>query len=195
MFYVDPGPKPGMNTAYWGPEIKVGPPQPALSVNMDAHTNVESLSFSFDGLAKTQYFTTIQNRLTKIPIPIPIPDVTLLNPPLGTKPPIPLKFKPVSAEKDQQGMAKYTAIQAATIALAKASRASDVITATGSLDTVRYGGILKARRLVGVRGAGRAHDGLYFVTSVTHSLRPGEYKQNFTLTRNAFNSIVDKVPV
>ena len=48
MFYVDPGPVPGISIAYWGPEIKFGVPQPALNVNMDALTNVESLSFSFD---------------------------------------------------------------------------------------------------------------------------------------------------
>ena len=30
-FYIDPGPVPGTNTAYWGPEIKVGVPQPALN--------------------------------------------------------------------------------------------------------------------------------------------------------------------
>ena len=34
-FYIDPGPLPGMNTAYWGPEIKVGIPQPALNTDMD----------------------------------------------------------------------------------------------------------------------------------------------------------------
>ena len=51
VFYVTPGPAPGMNTAYWGPGIKVGVPQAALSVNMDAATNVESLNFTYDGLA------------------------------------------------------------------------------------------------------------------------------------------------
>ena len=48
VFYIEPGPAPGANVAYWGPEIKVGVPQPALNIDMDAHTNVESLSFSFD---------------------------------------------------------------------------------------------------------------------------------------------------
>ena len=42
VFYVEPGPTPGMSIAYWGPEIKVGVPQPALNINMDAHTNVEA---------------------------------------------------------------------------------------------------------------------------------------------------------
>ena len=43
-----PGPAPGMSKAYWGPQIKFGPVQPALSVDMDAYTNVESLHFTFD---------------------------------------------------------------------------------------------------------------------------------------------------
>ncbi len=36
VFYVEPGPAPGTNIAYFGPEIKVGIPQPALNVDMDA---------------------------------------------------------------------------------------------------------------------------------------------------------------
>ena len=48
VFYIDPGPAPGMSKAYWGPQIKVGPVQPALSSDMDAYTNVESLHFNFN---------------------------------------------------------------------------------------------------------------------------------------------------
>ena len=46
VFYVEPGPLPGQSIAYFGPDIRIPVPQPALSVNMDAHTNVDSLSFS-----------------------------------------------------------------------------------------------------------------------------------------------------
>ena len=28
VFYIEPGPVPGANIAYWGPQIKVGVPQP-----------------------------------------------------------------------------------------------------------------------------------------------------------------------
>ena len=45
VFYIDPGPAIGMSKAYWGPQVKVGPVQPALSSDMDAYTNVESLQF------------------------------------------------------------------------------------------------------------------------------------------------------
>ena len=68
------------------------------------------------------------------------------------------------------------------------------MTGTGSLDVLRYGRVLKARQLVGVRGAGPAFDGLHYVESVTHSIERGEYKQSFTLTRNALISNTPVVP-
>jgi hypothetical protein len=198
VFYIEPGPMPGMNIGYWGPEVKVGVPQPALNVNMDAHTNVESLSFTYDGLSKTLYILFIQNLITKVPIPIPIPDITPLNPPLGAKPPLPLHVKFITNESDNDksgGTAKLSPIQAALIGLAKAAKGSDVISGSGSLDVVRYGRILKARGLVGVRGAGQAYDGLYYVKSVTHNIKQGEYKQSFSLTRNALIPTTSTVPV
>jgi hypothetical protein len=64
---------------------------------------------------------------------------------------------------------------------------------SGSLDVTRYGRILKARSLVGVRGAGTAFDGLYYVRSVTHKIKRGEYKQSFTLERNGLVSTLPRV--
>ena len=185
VFYVEPGPAPGVNFGYWGPEIKVGVPQRALTINMDAQTNTDALSFTYDGLAKTLYILFIQELISKAPIPIPIPDITPLNPPLGAKPPLPLHVKFITNEPDQNGTAKYSPIQAALIGLAKASKGSDVISGTGSLDVLRYGGVLQPRKLVGVRGAGIAYDGYYYVKSVTHNIKHGEYKQSFALSRNA----------
>ena len=83
VFYIEPGPAPGTNVAYFGPEIKIGVPQPALNVDMDALTNVESLSFSFDPTKGVLPIVFIQNQLTRVPIPIPIPNINPLQPPLG----------------------------------------------------------------------------------------------------------------
>jgi len=188
VFYVDPGPAPGTNIAYWGPEIKVGVPQPALSVNMDAHTNIESLNFSFNGASKVMPIVFIQNEATKIPIPIPIPDIGPLNPPLGLIPPFPARFELMP------DTAKLTPIQAIALGLARASKSADAVTGSGTLDVVRYGRLLKARSLVGVRGAGQAFDGLYFVKNVTSNIKRGEFKQDFTLTRNGLVSTVPRVP-
>jgi hypothetical protein len=196
VFYVEPGPAPGTNYAYWGPEIKFGEIQPALSVNMDAATNVESLSFSFDGLGKTVFIMFVQEPISKLAIPIPIPDITPLNPPLGARPPIPLSAtflnRPQELEDDTS---KYEIIQAAARGLSRASQASDVISASGTLDVLRYGRVLKARSLVGVRGAGKNYDGHYFVKGVTHNIKRGEYKQSFTLSRNAFMPLTSTVSV
>ncbi len=189
VFYLNPGPTPGMSVAYWGPEIKVGQPQPALNINMDAYTNVESLTFRFNADSKSLPIVYIQNPQTKVPIPIPIPDITPLNPPLGLVPPFPKNIDPIT------DTAKYSPIRGAMIGLAKAAKSADGVTGTGSLDVLRYGQALKARNLVGVRGAGMAFDGLYYVNSVTHNIKRGQYKQNFTLGRNGLVSTVPNVPV
>ena len=188
VFYLEPGPSPGTSVAYWGPEIKVGAPQPALNTNMDAHTNVESLSFNFNGDSKMLPIVYIQNPQTKVPIPIPIPDITPLNPPLGLMAPLPKDIRPITET------AKYSPLRGALIGLAKAAQSADGVSGSGTLDVLRYGRVLKARKLVGVRGAGPAFDGLYYVKSVTHSIKRGEYKQNFTLGRNGLISTVPMVP-
>ena len=188
VFYVSPGPAPGMNVAYWGPEIKIGLPQPALSLGMDAHSNVEALSFSIDHTKAAMPIVFIQNPLTKFPIPLPIPDVSLLNPPLGLLQSLP---KSINLMSDT---AKLSPLAALSKGLAAAAGSADVVTATGSVDVLRYGTVLKARAMVGVRGAGLAFDGLYYVKSVSSSFKPGEFKQNFTLTRNGLISTLPMVP-
>ena len=188
VFYIDPGPAPGTNVAYWGPEIKVGVPQPALNYDMDAMTNVESLSFNFDGSNATMPIVLIHNSLTKIPIPIPIPNINPLQPPLG------LISAPLTNFKMLKDTAKLSPMAAIGVGLAEAAKSADSVSGNGSLDVVRYGRLLKARQLVGVRGVGTAFDGLYYVKSVTTTLKQGELKQSFQLTRNGLISITPKVP-
>ena len=79
--------------------------------------------------------------------------------------------------------------------LAAAAGSSEVVSASGSLDVLRYGHLLKARQLVGVRGAGQAFDGLYYVKSVTSNFKAGEFKQSFQLTRNGLISTLPRIPV
>jgi hypothetical protein len=186
VFYIDPGPAPGTSIAYWGPEIKIGVPQSALNINMDAHTNVESINFNYNSDAKAMPILWITK---KIPIPIPVPDISLLNPPLGLVQPIPKKFYQLT------GLSKLSPQQTALMGIAEASKTAEAVTASGSLDVLRYGRVLKARKLVGVRGAGAAFDGLYYVRQVKHMIKRGEYKQSFELSRNGLISTLPAVPV
>jgi hypothetical protein len=187
VFYVEPGPLPGMNLAYFGPEIRLGLPQPALSVGMDAASNIDAISFSVDGLSATAYDVIVQEPITKIDIPIPLPDLSLLSPPLALRPTPRLRSERLS------DVSNLSPVRAMAQGLGKASQSADAVSASGKLDVVRYGGILQARGLVGVRGAGLAYDGIYYVKSVTHDIKAGEYMQSFTLTRNGLVSLTPVV--
>ena len=188
VFYVQPGPVPGTSQAYWGPQVRVGVPQPALNVNLDAWTNVESLNFHYNPKTAVLPIVYIQDPTTKIPIPILIPPITPLNPPLGLAVATPQKIQPIP------DTAKLSPAQALMIGMAKASDSADIVTGEGTIDVLRYGQILNARTLVGVRGAGLAFDGLHYVDTTKHHIKPGEYKQDFTLRRNALISNLPLVP-
>jgi hypothetical protein len=191
VFYLDPGPWPGASRAYWGPLVKAGTPQPALGLDMDAASNVESLSFNFDSQKNKIPTVFIYNEESGVTIPIPIPPITPLNPPLGLIPPLPTSLADLQPVADD--LAKRPVPEAILIGMSKAAQWADAVTGQGSLDVVRYGQPLKARGLVGVRGAGPAFDGLHYVRSVTHKIKPGEYKQSFELSRNGLLSTVQTV--
>ena len=187
VFYLDPGPQPGQSRGFWGPEARIGTPQPALTVNSDAFSNVEQLTFSFDGSAREEPTALIQNQQTRVPTLIGSPEVSVLRPPLAARRAPALKKVVLAdtAKQDQQAAFAQT--------LALAAQSSDAITASGQLNVVRYGHVLRPRELVGVRGAGLAYDGKFYVKSVTHNLKRGEYTQNFTLAREGLNSLSQTV--
>ncbi|QAU23606.1 hypothetical protein EO087_06100 [Dyella sp. M7H15-1] len=188
VFYVTPGPTPGTSQAYWGPQVRFGTPQQCLNVNMDAWTNVESINFRYEPQSSVIPLVFYQEPITKLVFPIPIPPVTPFNPPLGSLVPVPLKVEQMNET------AKLPIAQAIMQGMARSVQTADVITAEGSLDVLRYGDILRARSLVGMRGAGLTFDGVYYVDSATHRLKPGEYKQSFVLKRNALVTNVPAVP-
>jgi len=188
-FYLQPGPLPATSVAYFGPDVSNPLPQPALSVNLDWATNVESLSFTLDGTSKQTTVVTILDPITgRIPVPVPLPDISIIKPPLGARPIPPAKI----LFSDE--FASLAPEDAAKRVFGVLRQGADSITGTGSLSVARYGSVLSARGLVGVRGAGVAYDGLYYVDSVTHSIKRGEYKQNFTLSRDGMISLTPVVP-
>jgi hypothetical protein len=191
VFYLDPGPSPGMSTAYWGPDLTrlFASTQSALSIDLDATTNVDSLSFSYDGTLATQYLVTIIEPNTGIPIPIPVPNVDILKPSLAQSQATPLKSEQLTPLADENP------VKAVLIALGKLLSSSDAITASGDLDVLRYGQVFKVRQQAAVRGAGQYYDGLYYVKSVTHNIKRGEYKQSFSLVRGGVGSTVSTVSV
>jgi hypothetical protein len=185
VFYIEPVTFL-VNTAYFGPETRAGLPQPALSMELGPSTNCDSLNFSEDGLAPVMTKGTFTDPITKVSIPI-------LSPPSLKLPP--LALYPTAALRTVllRNTANQDAGQAAVTAAAAVTNAPDAVTGQGKLDTVRYGSILRARKLVGVRGAGFSYDGNYFVQRVTHSIARGQYTQSFTISREGTGALLPAV--
>jgi hypothetical protein len=189
VFYVIPGPAPFMNTAYWGPPIKVGLPQRAITVNMGGETNGSLGSFQTDALGPTTVEGSVQDRSTDSAIPV----ITMgpLRPPLATQPAW-LVNQP-NTRKAQFRESGLSAIAAYARAQGQTEASADAVTVEGELDSGSYGGPLMARALVGVRGAGYQHDGFWYVKRVSHEIRPGSYRQTFSLSREGHGSTVPAV--
>lgn len=198
VFYIQPGPTPGASLAYWGPPIYFGTPQPPLNVNQGPFTNVESIQLSYDTLAPFFVYGYVMETEVDPYLPIPILTVGSTRfPPLAAQPALdPAELFSLSIKKNlwqDQGM---DPIKSEVTAQGMTDLSTDnVVTAQGELDVERYGGVLTAPGLVGVRGTGASWDGLYYVKQVEHkiSAKAGDwtYKQSFTLTREGLGSTVE----
>ena len=208
-----PGPVPNTNIPYWGPAVPLDAVagaalNSALSVNMGPQTNVNSVNFAYDALATEMISGEVVDPDLNLPVHVEFPPLST-NVPLT---PIPgavyqlgrtrisrMEMKQPEdsptmsdADRDRARVNYRTRVaEAYENARSKVNDATGrTVTASGELDALRYGGVLQARTVVGMRGVGMTFDGLYFVKTVSHSIRKGEYKQHFTLRREGVGSIV-----
>jgi phage protein D len=70
--------------------------------------------------------------------------------------------------------------------------ANRFVTAEGEIDSRVYRSVLRAGRLVTIKGAGESHSGLYYVARVRHTLTPEAYAQRFTAHRNGLGLLGDE---
>ena len=182
VFYIRPGPVPLTNTAYWGPPIRLGLPAKALSANLGHDTNVESIDFQYDARSAVRVEGRVRDRNLNTDLPV-MTFASMRTPPLAAFPALPFELPNVRTMQleNAEGL-NYAQAFARAQATTDASM-DNVLTANGEVDGARYGDVLEARGLVGVRGAGYNHDGLYYIKSVKHTISRGQYKQQFTLTR------------
>ncbi len=187
VFYVKSGPVPLTNTAYWGPPIRLGVPARALSMNMGSATNVENLDFQYDAQEATLVHGRVRDRNLNVDLPV-LTFASTRIPPLAAFPPLPFEMDKVRKTEltDIEGL-PYAQAFARAQAITNKSM-DNVLTATGEVDATRYGDVMEARGLVGVRGAGFNYDGFYYVKQVSHTISEGSYRQRFTLTREGLGS-------
>lgn len=183
VFCVMPGDAAGTNIAYWGPRIQKASPQSPLSVNQGAESNVDTINFTYDSLAPTTVEGTMQDKNSKSSQSISQKTTSL--PTMADKDPMSAQQK---IRKELPNVNGYLSAQDVATARARIAGRVDLSIAnaagaSGTLDSIRYGGILRARQTVQVRGVGATYDGEYYVKKVTHSIKKGEYKQHFELSR------------
>ena len=184
VFYVTPGPVSGTSTAYWGPPKQKSQPQNPLTVNMGSFSNIESINLQNNSLSATEVKGEVQDRKTnKIRT---VGKSKSKRRRLVAKPALISQSPRRSKQFNQTGVS--TAEANAYAQGMVDSSVDDVVTITGTIDIVRYGTPLVLRRLVTLRGVGNTYNGLYYVKNVTHKLRQGSYKQEFTITREGLGS-------
>jgi hypothetical protein len=179
-----------VSTVYWGPAVRIGAPQPSLAVDLLADTNVIDISFRADATGPTTVSGSVQDRRTNRVMPVEAAVST--RPPLGAVPLAVAHAGDIRRERLRDGSSN--AVQAMGRAQAAVDRSADAVTGQGRLDGARYGGILRPRGLVGLRGAGVSHDGLWYVKQVEHDVVRGSYTQAFTITRDGLGSTLPAVP-
>ncbi|MEL6492246.1 MAG: hypothetical protein AAFV85_17895 [Cyanobacteria bacterium J06634_6] len=185
IFHIIPGPAPGVNTAYWGPSIRQGVPQKALSHNLGIHSNVDSLKFRYEALKRKTVAGKVQDKFTNQTLPVISLSSLLSN--LSSNPPDVTDL--LTGRRETYRSKGKSLAQAYAEAQARADETNrDVVLAEGELNALRYGGILQARALVGVRGVGLSYSGNYTVKNVTHTITTKAYKQKFTLAREGLGS-------
>lgn len=156
------------------------PPQGVLSVNMRDATNVNSFNARFDMLRPSSAQATnldVESRENQ-QAQVGSSRLTALGREMALTAQRQRRVLP-----SQTGLTRTGELQA--YAQAVADQSALAITAEGELNTVAYGGLMRAKRPILVRGAGQQFSGTYYVERVHHILTPDSYRQNFTLRRNA----------
>ena len=156
-FIHRPGSRARRQQGVLGAGDRAGAPQPALNLALDGpHNNVKNLSFEFDKERKELPILLIRSRSARTdPIPIVGRHSTRRS----------ARCRRCRQDHALKDTAKMNPLLAAMRRIAYAGKHSDSVFGTGTLDVARYGHVLPgSRQLVGVRGAGEAFDGLYYVT-------------------------------
>jgi len=189
VFTMIPGPAPLTSTAYWGPPPRTNAPQRAITADMGPETNVANLKFENAASEAAAVEGEVQDRQSGQTVPVR--SIAPLRVPLALENAL---FGPNARTQRFRTHGAPTAADAMGQAQAQSDRTTDVVTATGDLDIARYGALLEPRKLVGLRGAGLAHDGFWYVKDVVHKIARGSWIQSFTLKREGTGTTTPIVP-
>ncbi|MGH9884441.1 MAG: phage late control D family protein [bacterium] len=175
--------------AYFRPADLTKAPQKVIAINFGEETNCNDLQFQSDGTAPTEasvaYFDAMEGE-AKVDQQM---DSGLT--PLGTELLSSLRGQvPIPQTKRiARGLGFSSPAQAAEYAAGMLRRNGWWVTAHGTMSGLRYGRVLRSRKLVTVKGAGPNFNGNYYVRRVRHTLTSRTYMMEFDLSRNALGKL------
>lgn len=175
--------------AYFRPADLTTQPQKLIAVHFGEETNCDQLQFESDGTAPTEaavsYFDALEGEArTDAPTESSLPA-------LGTKLLSSLRgqVQMPQSRRIARGLGFSSPAQADEYAAGMLRRNGWWVTAQGRLNGLRYGRVLRSRKLVTVKGVGPNYNGNYYVRKVQHSLTARTYEMQFELARNALGRL------
>lgn len=179
--YVRPSPIPGVDKGHFHPPRLNMPAQAVLSANFGAATNMEGFNVRYAGSQATATDSAFIDPITKAVQRVPVQAAT--ERPMGREPALSrVRSRPV-ARLTRTHSANVGELMARSRAVVNES--SRALRGTGTVDGLKLGRVLHPGLTVLVRGAGREHSGLYYVTQVRHDISDQGHSQSFDAWRNA----------
>ena len=169
-----------------------GTPQPDLAIQFGEDSNLHSFSACLSGQRPLNVKTEQMDVKANSPNTGQVSDTQFsklgdkdLNVLVGDQLDGLVTPKEAQAQMLVLGTPTSDATELETLAQAVRDEAAWFIMANGEINSDAYQSVLRPRRLVLVKGAGKQYSGKYYVTSVVHQLRgDGSYTQKFEARRN-----------
>jgi phage protein D len=157
-------------------------PQPPLAIEFGSQTNLSELRLSVDGTASTvvemQRVDRFDKRVERRERATS-PRRTLGRQSLGA-----LRATFPSGRTLLHRQAAVNALEMDARLRQAYQGATEFVRVEGEIDSRVYRGVLRAKRLVTIKGVGASLSGMYYVTKVRHSFTVGGYTQRFEGYRN-----------
>jgi hypothetical protein len=187
LVYVLPGENPGQSTGcFRSPPIELEDLSPLILLGPNRNINSIHIKNNGQKLANITTSSLILSSKEVISTVSNVEDVELMGEiqSIETSHDIPTLFLPF-----QYG----STVDLDHATLGKAREASFTIQATGSILTDHYPDILQPYQVITVLGVSQQMSGNFLIQKVTHTIKPTEYSQSFSLIRNArFESEVEE---
>jgi hypothetical protein len=174
-------PTVGVNSAYFGPKYASSAAQDQLRYRQGGISNLKSLSFANDALGPVGVSEGARLDTDSMSV-VTVPGTPVAPSGMAASPARPLRTQRVRCS------ARFDQSQMNAISEAIQRNAPAPVTGSGEIDSIRYGAVLRANRKVVISGTGGSYNGEYQVSSVTHTLRRGEYNQSFRVLRDGTRS-------